>query len=89
MTPRANLDDAIEWFVNAALDGDLDASAFFRLTPQSQILSLQLVRTALRVAMSVSELDQVAFLASATGAFRSWMDPKGAADDQREHRELS
>ncbi len=72
---------AMEWVVDALLDGDVaQSAALFDQPIEVQFLAVQLLRTAARGALHTGGLDGPAFLAALCGTWSRWIN-----DEHREN----
>lgn len=75
----AAFDASLAWFEQALGDGSADVTAaFFTLGPRSQFMALDVLRSSLRAAVQIADIDSARFGAASAAHYRSWL-----ASDQR------
>ena len=68
------VDESLAWFEQALGDGSVDVTAaFFTLGPQSQFMALDALRSSLRAALQISDIDSARFGAATAAHYRSWL----------------
>lgn len=69
----AVLERSLEWFSAAVIDAEVGPSiALFSLSPPEQFLAVQILRTAVRAAIGLSDCDEERFVALTSDRFREW-----------------
>ena len=71
------LDEALGWFEDATARSDPDASAaFVRLDPHAQILALDIVRSSLRAALRLGDVEPWVFALATSDRYRVWFSAR-------------
>lgn len=78
-SPNAFLDASLMWFGQALRDESADVTAaFFTLEPRAQLIALDVLRSSLRAALQIADLDSSTFGAASAAHYRSWLAPDPA-----------
>ncbi len=71
---NASLDASLRWFGQALRDENADVTAaFFTLEPRAQFIALDVLRSSMRAALQIADLDSSVFSAASAAHYRSWL----------------
>ncbi len=71
------LDVSLTWFEQALRDENADTSAaFFTLEPRAQLIALDVLRSSMRAALQIGDIDSSAFGAASAAHYRNWLAPE-------------
>lgn len=71
---HALVDASLAWFEQSVQDESADATmAFFTLEPRAQFIALDVMRSSMRAALEIGEIEPSAFGAASGAHYRSWL----------------